>query len=105
MKPAPHQRPHLVGVARLAIGSEPHHLVLAVVHLETQVGGQRAVEQTQGARELDLLEEVDARARGLAESGECTLKRSILQTMATSGAGAPCIKNYLLCYTAASRFL
>ena len=54
------QPAHLVEVARLAVGGEPHHLVLAVVDLEAQVGGERGVEEAQGVGEVDLLEQLDA---------------------------------------------
>ena len=75
--PLRHQRPHLVDVARLAVGREPHHLVLPVVDVEAQVGGNGAVEQAERAREVDLFEEVDHRAGGPAEGGRRPLAHAV----------------------------
>src|SRR2546422_8838712 len=40
--------------------SHAHDLVFALVHLEAQKRGENAVEQTEGVREPDLAEELDA---------------------------------------------
>lgn len=56
----------LLDVPWTAIGREPHHLVLAIVDLEAEVGGDGAVEQAQRAGELHLLEQLDVAAPGAA---------------------------------------
>jgi hypothetical protein len=43
--------------ARLAVGREPHQLVLAAVDLEAAVVGERRVEQAERVREADLLQQ------------------------------------------------
>ena len=58
-----------VGVLRLAIGREPHHLVFAGVHLEAGVIGEGGVQQAERVREMNLLDDLevvavaDARAK------------------------------------------
>ena len=47
-------------VFRLAIGREPHHLVLAGVDLEAGVIGERRIEQAERMRKVDLLEDLQA---------------------------------------------
>ena len=44
----------LVDVARLAVRRHAHHLVLALVDLEAEEGGEGAVEQAERVREADL---------------------------------------------------
>ena len=46
-----------VDKARLAVGGESHHLVLAIVDPKPQVLGERRVEQAQAVGEADLVEE------------------------------------------------
>src|SRR6186997_2226066 len=53
---------HFLDEARLAIRGEPHDLVLAVIDLEAEIGGDRAVEKAERVWESDLLEEREMRA-------------------------------------------
>jgi hypothetical protein len=67
-----------VGEARLAVGREPHQLVLAGVDLEAGEVGEGRVEEPERVRELDLLEDLqplaladaDRRRRPLADAVE-----------------------------------
>ena len=45
---------------RLAVRRHAHDLVLAVVHLEAEEGGEGRVEQAERVREARLLEQLDA---------------------------------------------
>ena len=60
-----------VGEARLAVGCEPHELVLAVVHPKATVGGERRIQQPQAVREVQAAVQgqrtpaAHAQARGL----------------------------------------
>jgi hypothetical protein len=58
-----------LGVHRLAVGGQPHDLVLGAVDLEAQVVGEGAVEQPQAVGEADLLEQRDVRALADAVGG------------------------------------
>ena len=53
-----------VGVPWLAVGREPHDLVLAGVDLEARVVGEGRVEQTEAVRPMDLLHGLRACCRG-----------------------------------------
>ena len=48
-----------LGVFRLAVGREPHHLVLAGIDLEPEIVGERRVEQAERMREMDLAVDLD----------------------------------------------
>ena len=58
-----------LGVFRLAVGREPHHLVFAGVDLEAQVVGEGRVEQAERMREMDLAVDVDRIAVAQAGRG------------------------------------
>jgi hypothetical protein len=47
------------GVFRLAVGREPHHLVLAGIDLEPEIVGERRVEQAERMRKMDLAVDLD----------------------------------------------
>src|SRR5262245_19374875 len=53
------QLTHLLDIGWPSVRRQPHHLVLAVVYCESEVRGERAVEETKRRREPDLLEEFD----------------------------------------------
>ena len=46
-------------VGRLAVGCEPHHLVLAGIDLEAGVVGERGIEQPERVREMDFLRHLE----------------------------------------------
>jgi len=56
--------PDLVEVARLAVGGEAHHLVLALVDGKAEEGGEGRVEHSQRMREAQLARKLDAAAAG-----------------------------------------
>src|SRR5208337_4081996 len=58
----PDELPHFVHIARLAIRRHPHDLVFALVDLETQERGKRAVEQSYGMGKKHLLAYFDLAA-------------------------------------------
>ena len=47
---------------RSPVGSEPHHLVLVLVHREAEIGGEGRVQHAQRMRESDLAQECRCRA-------------------------------------------
>ena len=49
-----------IGVPRLAVRREPHHLVLARVHLEAGVVGERRIEQAERVGKVDLADDLEA---------------------------------------------
>src|SRR5439155_4726139 len=59
--------PDLFDVARTPVGRHAHYLVLALVHLEAQESGERAVEQPERVREAQL--PLDGDRRPLTERG------------------------------------
>ena len=57
-----------VGIAGLTVRRQAHQLVLARVDLESAVVGKGAIEQPEGVRVADLLEQFDVAAATMAES-------------------------------------
>ena len=55
-----------IGVFRLAIGREPHQLVLAGIDLEAGVIGEGGIEQPERVREMQLLGSVSSLPRPTA---------------------------------------
>ena len=51
----------------VAVGGQPHQLVLAGVHPEAEVVGERGVEQADGVREAQLAQDLDAVAPAVAD--------------------------------------
>ena len=60
------RRAELVDVARFAVRREPHHLVLGVVDVESEVRREGAVPESKRVREANLFEQLDCRAFGAA---------------------------------------
>ena len=54
---------------RLAVGREPHHLVFAVVGLETEIFRDRRVEPAERIRDLDLVDQLHAVAGAEPDGG------------------------------------
>ena len=54
---------------RLTVGREPHHLVFAVVSLETQIFGDGRVEPAERIRDLDLVDQLHAVAGAEPDGG------------------------------------
>ena len=73
----PDQLPHLVDIARLAIGRHAHHLVFALVDLEAEERGERAVQQSQRVREHHLLANLDLIAAPYAPRARHPLAHAI----------------------------
>jgi len=65
----PNDLVHLVDIAGDAERRHPHHLVLPVVHLESEERREGAVEQAEGVRKPDLLRQPDLGAAPDAEAG------------------------------------
>ncbi|MPN56847.1 hypothetical protein SDC9_204540 [bioreactor metagenome] len=59
----------LLPIDRPAIRGQTHQLVFAAVHFEPAVIGERGVEQAQGMRELELLQQ--RKPRSLAVTDRC----------------------------------
>ncbi len=66
-----------VDVPGLAVGRHAHQLVLALVHLEAAVRGERRVEQPERVREAALLLDVDPRAAADADRPGRPLARAV----------------------------
>ena len=83
-----------LGVFRLAIGGQPHDLVLAGIHLESEIVSQGRVEQAERMREMDLARDLEILAladagrggRPLADTVERQY-RSLLERRGIEGAG------------------
>ena len=58
-----------LGVTRLAIGGETHHLVFARIDSKTGIGGERRIKQPERMREMDFLQHVEPVA--VAVGGRC----------------------------------
>ena len=57
------------GEPRLAIGRKPHHLVLAGIHLEAGIVGERRIEQAKRMGKVDLLQHVQLMAMANGQGG------------------------------------
>ena len=61
----------------LAVRREAHDLVLGVVDAESEVCGDRGVEEAEGVRELDVLDEVDVVVLADADGGRAPLSDAV----------------------------
>ncbi len=61
-RPRLDQFANLIHITRLAVGRQPHHLVLALVDPKAQVRRDRGVEQAEGVEKMNLLEHLKRRA-------------------------------------------
>ena len=66
-----------LGVLRLAVGREPHHLVLAGVDLEAGVVGEGGVEQAQRVGEVQLAVDREIGRRAQARRGRAPLADAV----------------------------
>src|SRR4051794_1309832 len=63
------QFPDEIDVTRFAVWCEPHHFVLTLIYLETQVTGDGAVEQTYRVWEFNCLQNLQVIAAATSEAG------------------------------------
>ena len=54
------QTADLIDHGRAAVAGEPHHFVLAFVHREAEVGGERRVQHAERMRKSDFARKIDA---------------------------------------------
>ena len=59
-RPGANKSPHLIRIGGLAVGSQAHDLVLAVVDPKAQVGGECGVEQPEGMRKPNFLKDIES---------------------------------------------
>ena len=64
-------------VFRLTVGGETHDLVLARVHLEAEVVGERGVQETQRIRPVELAQQPDVVALAHADRGRGPLAHAV----------------------------
>src|SRR6185369_12583146 len=66
-----------VGVARLPVWSQPHHFVLTLIYLETQVTGDGAVQQTDRVWEFNCFQNFQIVATATSEAGGVPLAHAV----------------------------